>query len=287
MKIGFGLEPIKGLSLDLIVYLLRKILLEHFEFNWRVIPKVGEVLRSLGKATTTFHLPIYNRDRFDFSSTSKQYELQMTEVVSFVNQYRNDLNMLFVLAHAPEDPNHSFDLMFSRLEKINAPLVLENVAGQSEEFFLDFYFQAKDFLGKKLAGYALDISHRYVTDWQNWLNIPEELIKEIAYVHISDCTKTEDLHLPLGLGELPYEEFFDFLKDIRYNGVINQELKPNGDQADKIMSSSLLCIKPFSKIKYLRMKFRCAFMHAILKRRQKDFTDVINRTADEIGYDFV
>ena len=48
MRIGFGLEPIKGLSLDLIVKLLRKIPLEHFEFNWRVIPKVEDVLKIRG-----------------------------------------------------------------------------------------------------------------------------------------------------------------------------------------------------------------------------------------------
>jgi len=287
LKIGFGLEPIKGLTLDLIIYLLRKILLEHFEFNWRVIPKVDNVLKSLGNATTTFHLPIYNRDSYDFSSQYEKYGIQIDEVISFINNKRKDLNMLFSLAHAPEDPNCSYELMFSRLEQIDVPIVLENVPGQTDEHFLDFYLKAKDYLGKRLAGHALDISHRYVNDWENWLNIPEELVKDIAYIHISDCTKTEDLHLPLGLGEMPYEEFFTFLKEIKYDGVINQELKPNGNQADKIMSSSLICIKPFSKIKYLRMKTRCAFLKPILRKRQKDFKDVIDLTAEEIGYDFV
>ncbi|MCK5184356.1 MAG: hypothetical protein KAQ95_08625, partial [Candidatus Heimdallarchaeota archaeon] len=108
MRIGFGLEPIKGLGLDIIVKLLRIILLEHFEFNWRVIPKVEEVLKSLGSATTVFHLPIFNRDNFDFSSQNETYEIQMHEVVSFINQRSSDLNMLFVLAHMPEDPNASY-----------------------------------------------------------------------------------------------------------------------------------------------------------------------------------
>lgn len=287
MRIGFGLEPIKGLGLDLIVSLLRKILLEHFEFNWRVIPKVEEVLKSLGSATTVFHLPIFNRDRFDFSSQNETYEIQMQEVVSFINQRNKDLNMLFVLAHAPEDPNASYELMFSRLEQIDVPIVLENVVGHTEEHFLDFYLQAKDYLGKKVAGHALDISHRYVNDWQTWLDIPEELVKDIAYVHVSDCTKTEDLHLPLGLGEMPFNDFFAFLKDIKYDGVINQELKPDGNQADKIMSSSLHCIKPFSKTKYLRMKTRCTFLKPLLWFQRRKFKDVKDLTAEEIGYDYV
>lgn len=287
MRIGFGLEPIKGLGLDLIVSLLRKILLEHFEFNWRVIPKVEEVLKSLGSATTVFHLPIFNRDRFDFSSQNETHEIQMQEVVSFINQRNKDLNMLFVLAHAPEDPNASYELMFSRLEQIDVPIVLENVVGHTDEHFLDFFLQAKDYLGKKVAGHALDISHRYVNDWQTWLDIPDELVKDIAYVHVSDCTKTEDLHLPLGLGEMPFNDFFAFLKDIKYDGVINQELKPDGNQADKIMSSSLHCIKPFSKTKYLRMKTRCTFLKPLLWLQRRRFKDVKDLTAEEIGYDYV
>ena len=287
MRIGFGLEPIKGLGLDLIVRLLRKIPLEHFEFNWRVIPKVEEVLKSLGSATTVFHLPIFNRDNFDFSSQTDTYEIQMQEVVSFINQRSSDLNMLFVLAHMPEDPNASYELMFERLKQIEVPIVLENVVGFTDEQFLDFYQQAKDSLGKKIAGHALDISHRYVNDWQTWLDIPEELVKDIVYVHISDCTKTEDLHLPLGLGEMPFNDFFDFLKEIKYDGVINQELKPDGNQADKIMSSSLHCIKPFSRTKYLRMKTRCTFLKTFLWFQRRKFKDVKDKTAEEIGYDFV
>ncbi|MCG3253132.1 MAG: sugar phosphate isomerase/epimerase [Candidatus Heimdallarchaeota archaeon] len=287
MRIGFGLEPIKGLGLDLIVKLLRKIPLEHFEFNWRIIPKVEDVLKSLGSATTVFHLPIFNRDNFDFSSKTETYEIHMQEVVSFINQRKDDLNMLFVLAHMPEDPNPSYELMFERMEQIEVPLVLENVVGFTDEQFLDFYHQAKDQLGKKITGHALDISHRYVNDWQTWLDIPEELVKDIVYVHISDCTKTEDLHLPLGLGEMPFNDFFAFLKEIKYDGVINQELKPDGDQADKIMSSSLHCIKPFSKTKYLRMRTRCAFLKSLLWFQRRKFKDVKDLTAEEIGYDYI
>ena len=287
MKIGFGLEPIKGLGLDLIVKYLRMILLEHFEFNWRVIPKVDNVLKSLGSASTTFHLPIFNRDRFDYSSTNANYETSITEVTSFINQRHDEMNIIYALVHISEDPNGSFELMFERLAEIDVPIVIENVVGPTDEFFVDFYYQAKDYLGKKVAGHALDISHRYVNNWETWLDIPEELTNETEYIHISDCTKTDDSHLPLGLGEMPYDDFFSFLKDIGYNGIILQELKPDGDQADEIMNSSLKCIKPFSKIKYLRMFIRCAFMRPLLKLKRKQFEKVIDRTAEEIGYDFV
>jgi len=289
LKIGFALEPIRGLPLDTIILLLKKTLLEHFEFNWRIMPKIDRVVKNLGRTTTTFHLPIFNRDKFDFSSVDvdSAFEIQMKETVEFVNHWRKKMNLSYVLAHCPEDPNGDYDLMFSRLAEIDAPLVLENVVGQTDEHFMDFYFQAKDYLGKKLAGHALDISHRYVNDWSSWLDIPKELEKEIVYVHISDCTKTEDLHLPLGLGEMPFNDFFAYLKKIRYKGVIMQELKPNGDQVEELMASGMHCIKPFSKVKYARMVLRRVLLRIILKRRKKEFVEVAHRTADEIGYDWI
>jgi sugar phosphate isomerase/epimerase len=287
MKIGFALEPIKGLTLDLIIDLLKKIFLEHFEFNWRIIPKINEILKTLGDTTTTFHLPIFNRDHFDFSSKAEDYSLQRQEIIDFINRRKNELNITYTLAHYPEDPNHSYDLMFERLAKIETPIVLENIVGCSDKDFMNFYFQAKDSLGDQLAGHALDISHRYVNDWKNWLNIPRKLVKEIEYIHISDCTKTDDLHLPLGLGKMPYKRFFKFLKKIRYDGIILQELKPNGDQAPEIMLSTRKCMKPFSKLKYLRMKIRHSLMWLILQLRKNEFSDVIDQTAEEIGYDYV
>ncbi|NHJ06079.1 MAG: sugar phosphate isomerase/epimerase [Candidatus Heimdallarchaeota archaeon] len=287
MKVGFALEPIKSLPLDIIILLMKGTLIEHFEFNWRIIPQIKLVLKNLRRTTTTFHLPIFNRDRFDFSSLNEDFEVQIEEVISFVNDTKNKLNIKYTLAHSPEDPNGKFELMFSRLAEINTPIVLENVVGQSDNYFMEFYFQAKDYLGKRLAGHALDISHRYVNDWKSWLDIPKELEKEIVYIHISDCTKTEDLHLPMGLGEMPYNDFFRYLKKIKYNGIIMQELKPNGNQHEEIMSSGLECIKPFSKIKAMRMKLRHAIIRRIVEKRKHEFEDIIDLTAEEIGFDFV
>ncbi|MBD3191104.1 MAG: hypothetical protein GF308_10690 [Candidatus Heimdallarchaeota archaeon] len=287
MKIGFALEPIRGLPMDLILNLLKKALLEHFEFNWRIIPKVNLVLKSLGKSTTTLHLPIYARDNFDFSSNNHHFNEEIQTIINFINEHKKDLNIKYTLAHAPEDPNYSLAIMYNRLSQINTPIVLENVVGQSDEFFTDFYFKMKEKLGKQLAGYALDISHRYVNNWENWLNIPQALIPEIAYIHISDCTKEEDLHLPLGLGEMPFQQFFAFLKKIDFDGIITQELKPNGDQAGEIMNSSQHCIRPFSRLKYLQMKIRHFFIRMLLKKKEKEFQDVIELTAEEIGYDYM
>jgi hypothetical protein len=73
-------------------------------------------------------------------------------------------------------------------------------------------------------------------------------------VHISDCTKYADLHLPLGLGELPYDEFFSFLKNIGFRGIFLQEIIPTIDQIDSLLDSFLANVKPFSLNRYRKLK---------------------------------
>jgi len=234
MKLGMTLEPFRGMSVKQVVPLLRLLDLDHFEINMTMIPKIDEFVKSIHKKTTTFHLPIYSRFHYDIGSQR--------------------LNLKYVLTHPPEDSSSTNLSIIERLEQINVPILIENILGQSDENFMEFYFQAKDRLGRKLAGHALDISHRYVNDWQSWLAVPEELVKDIAYVHISDCTKYADLHLPLGLGELPYEEFFSYLKNIGFRGIFLQEVIPTVDQLSSLLDSFLVNVKPFSVNRYRKLK---------------------------------
>ena len=87
------------------------------------------------------------------------------------------------------------------------------------------------------------------------------------YVHLQDGTKTEDVHYPLGQGEMPFWDFLDYLKKINYKGVINQEIKPKGLDLESIMDSCLLCVKPFSKIQFARLKSKYAVLRPLLRRK--------------------
>ena len=268
MKLGMTIESFEGISAGKLVSLARIIMLDHIEINVRIIPDVEEVINNLGKMTTTFHLPIFGVEGYDPGAKGKKNEERMKEVITFINNYKNDLNLIFTLSHPPETADSTFELLIDRLQQIETPIVLENIPGQSDEDFVDFYFKAKDILGKQLAGHAIDAPHRFVTDWKNWLNIPKELLKEIVYVHITDCSKEEDSHLPLGLGEMPFNDFFELLKKNGYQGVINQEIKPKGlDQIEEILNSCLYCLKPFSKIRYIRTKTKYALLKPIIRRR--------------------
>ncbi len=264
MKIGMTIEPIKGMSLKQILFLLRRIGLDHLEVNATIIPRVNEFVKSIKKFTTTFHLPIYDRFYYDIGSTNELFKERIENVISFLNEQKEHMNLKYILTHPPEDSSSSNETLLNRLEQIDVPILIENIIGQTDEEFTEFYFKAKDRLGKKLAGHAVDIPHRYVTNSETWLDIPEELVKEIEYIHISDCTKNADLHLPLGMGELPYNEFFELLKKINFSGIFLQEVIPSVDQIGALMDSFMANVKPFSKSKYLNMKMKCGIIRPLL-----------------------
>ncbi len=254
MKLGMTLEPFRGMSVKQVVPLLRLLDLDHFEINMTMVPKIDEFVKSIHKKTTTFHLPIYSRFFYDIGSQNPNYQERIEQLIDFLNCNKERLNLKYVLTHTPEDPSSTNLSIIERLEQINVPILIENILGQSDENFIEFYFQAKDRLGGKLAGHALDAPHRFVTNNQKWLDIPEEIQKEIEYVHISDCTKYADLHLPLGLGELPYDEFFSYLKKLGFRGIFLQEVIPTVDQLSSLLDSFLVNVKPFSLNRYRKLK---------------------------------
>ena len=83
-------------------------------------------------------------------------------------------------------------------------------------------------------------------------------------MHISDCTKTRDLHFPLGCAELPFNKFFAFLKEIDYSGIILQEIKPRGLELNSVMDSNLHCVAAFSRKRFLALQLRYAFLRPVV-----------------------
>ncbi len=264
MKLGMTLEPFKGMAIQQVVPLLKLLDLDHFEINMTMIPKVDEFVRSLGKKTTTFHLPIYNRFHFDIGSQNSNFQSNIDQIINFLNENKKKMNLKYVLTHPPEDPSSTNESVIKKLEQIEVPILIENIVGQTDEVFAEFYFQAKDCLGKGLAGHAIDAPHRFITFRHEWLNIPERIQNEIKYVHVSDCTKYVDLHLPLGLGELPYKSFFSYLKNIGFKGIFLQEVIPTVEQINCLLDSFLINMKPFSVNRYRKLRILYGFVKPII-----------------------
>jgi sugar phosphate isomerase/epimerase len=290
MKFGLSIEPFKGISVERLISAVRLINLDHIEVSSRIIPFADKVIPQLKQLTTTLHLPITDRDKFDFGTINANYEIIIAEITDFINSNHKEMNMNWTLSHPPEGENSTTEMLLERLAQLETPIVLENIKTMSDADFMDFYFQAKDCLGKQLAGHVLDVPHRYVHNWRTWLKIPKELEKEIVYIHISDCTKDEDSHKPLGLAELPYELFFDYLKRISFNGIINQELKPHPTEILDLLHSCLECVKPFSKRKYLYMKLLYSLATPFIKwqisSKLKAYKDVnFDKIAKDLSFD--
>lgn len=268
MKIGITLEPYQGISAGDLLGFAKAIALDHVEINVRILPDAKGFIENLGKKmTTTFHMPIHGVEDYDPGSTSKGNSAKMDKVISFINKNKDDLNMIYTLSHPPECEDSTFEKMMERLQEVETPIVLENIPWQKDEVFMDFYFKAKKVLGKHLAGHTVDAAHRFLTYQDKWLEIPEKLLKEIVYVHLQDSSGTKDDHLPLGHGVMDYNAFLILLRDNGFTGVINMEIKPKGLDLESIMDSCLYSVKPFHKMRYLRLKSRYAILRPILRNK--------------------
>ena len=268
MKLGMTLEPFKGVTVKKLLLLMHLLSVEHLEINFTMMDYIEGFSKHLDRITTTFHLPIYARCNYDLSSRNNRSNKKVEEIIAFVNKNSESMNLQYVLSHPPEDPEADYDLYLDRISEINAPIVLENIPYQEEEDFVDFYFNTKDRANCKIAGFAFDGPHRYVSKSSgNWLDLSKELINELEYIHVSDCTRTTDLHLPLGLAEFPITEFFQFLKNANYNGIILQEILPTNGSVREVMDSFLICAKEFSKRKYRKLKMKYAFVEPIVQMK--------------------
>ena len=292
MIFGMTLEPFKGITVKQLMFLMRLLKLGHLEINFTMMPVVKEFVENLGNTTTTFHMPIFSRNGFDIGSRDSKFQKNIDEVISFINTNKEKLNLKYTLLHPIEDPNANFNLFVERAARINTPVVIENIMGISDQEFLDFFFKTKEEIGNKVVGIALDGPHKFVNYKGNWLDFPDEFIKNIEYIHVSDCTKNADLHLPLGLGEFPYEQFFSFLKKQKYEGIILHEILPSEGRVREVMNSFLHCVKSFSNIKYQKLKTRYALLEPIIQHRIDLAFKEFNKTGKqllvrEFNYDFI
>lgn len=267
MRIGITVEPFAGISAGNLIPFAKAIALDHVEINVKSIPDIGKIIDNLGKLTTTFHMPIYFVEGYGPGTKIPKYQSEVKKVISFINSNHQELNMLYTLAHPPESDEETFELLIESLQQIETPIILENIPWLEDKDFIEFYFKAKDVLGKQLAGHAIDGPHRFLTNQEKWLDVPQKLKDEIVYVHLQDTTTKDDDHLPIGQGVLPYRKFIQFLKSINYKGIINQEIKPKGLDIDAIMDSCLNIAKAISLRKYLRLKSRYVFVKPILQRK--------------------
>ena len=236
-KTGLTIQAIMGLTPSRLVALGSAVKLEHIEFDISVFSDIVKVVEDLKTEQTAIHAPYMEDYKLDLSSRNSTVDKFITDV----NQWKSDLNVIGVVVHPPIDAGGDLNLFYDRLEKIPLPF-LENMPYQSWDDFQEFFDTTKSNVSNKL-GICFDIPHSYITNRDNFLDLPKEVLDHIksknGYIHISGGTRENDTHYSLlSEGDIPFSKVKEFLKDISFRGTVTMELAPRSlQEIEKILQS--------------------------------------------------
>ena len=236
-KTGLTIQAIMGLTPSRLVALGSAVKLEHIEFDISVFSDIVKVVEDLKTEQTAIHAPYMEDYKLDLSSRNSTVDKFITDV----NQWKSDLNVIGVVVHPPIDAGGDLNLFYDRLEKIPLPF-LENMPYQSWDDFQEFFDTTRSNVSNKL-GICFDIPHSYITNGDNFLDLPKEVLDHIksknGYIHISGGTRENDTHYSLLTeGDIPFSKVKEFLKDISFRGTVTMELAPRSlQEIEKILQS--------------------------------------------------
>jgi len=271
ITIGLTIESYKGLEPSLLLNIVKYFGVEFVEITKTVFEDVDRVIRSMQGLKAGFHLPLVHDDGWDFSCP--EYQPEIDKIIDNINRHRKSLHLLHCISHPPEPwnsnspPNTSFDVLLQNLSRLEVPVFLENVPDGPYNEYLSMYERAKTKLGGQLLGMCFDGPHYFVSG----LNPVAQLIElngKIGCVHLSDCPRNEDAHLPFDVGgEFPIDQILEQLKTLNFDGYINLEIKPRSlYDFGAVLNSYLKVLKTLRKGKYFRTKARLLLLRPLIHR---------------------
>ncbi len=273
--IGITVDWFRGIAPSVLLTIVKKMGVEFIEITKSVFDDLPSFIEQLGTIQTGIHLPNLHDAEFDFSFQERDAEIH--KLIKLINQYHTKLNVKYCLSHPPENrrsPLSEDQLMaylLNNLNKLEVPIILENIQTWDMARFENFYNRANQVLGKKLIGQCFDAPHYFLQGED-----PVEYLKQrngkINFIHLSDCRKGFDAHLPFGLnGVLPVDEILTILKEQNFQGIINLELLPRNLRDIKpLINSYLKVVRNFDRMKYLKTKFRLVLYAPPLRRKMKE-----------------
>ena len=268
MRVGTSVRGFMGVPPQTWLKLANTLAFDHVEFYSSVfLEDPAKLIDKIGKKTTAIHLPYFDDDGWDLSS--KHATEQFNQLTKYIAEYKQQLRVEWMIVHPPEDPDPDWMRFYERLEQFDTTILLENIKTQNFRVFAESYRRVKKRLGIQL-GFCFDIVHSFLSN-KDFLNVPKDLCSDIQYIHLNDTSSTEvDDHWPLGTGIIPLDHVFNFLKRIRFDGVINLEIKPRSTiDAISVVDSYLRILRKFNRRKYLQIKTRLMYLKPVLKRKLK------------------
>ncbi len=270
-KVGQTIQSLGQLKPSHIISMANLLGFEHLELDPTVFDDIEAVLPLVQKKSVILHAPYYFDWGFDLSS-KKQSE-KVEKYMDNLKTYANALGALGIVVHPPMDPDKDEEYFLKNLDRIKIMVLLENLPGLKLEDFKTWYLSTKS-KTKANVGICFDVPHSFLTHGKEDLfNIPEILLPDIHYIHISELTHDSDCHWPFGTegGELPLDLFEKFLKNIQFNGTINMELMPSGLKGIENLIDSYLILKKFGpKLPYLLKKIRILLLKPLLMKKLKN-----------------
>lgn len=227
MKIGLTSADYNRIPIHYVLRLLNWSGVTFSEVTTHVLSHPLKSIQAVRGMDLGLHLPNWGNCGYDFST--RKAESRIERDLQRLNTFASRFRFHYAVFHPPEkNPSEeNWTYLMDNVRRVPVPLILENMRGWSPQKFMNRFKQCKDILGPALSGICLDIPHAFLSghQWQDFYEIAQE---EIQVVHLSDCSPEQDLHLPFNMGgELSLEDILRELKKLKYNRIINFELKPS------------------------------------------------------------
>ncbi len=271
MKVGQTIQSLGQLKPSHIISMANFLGFEHLELDPTAFDDIEAVLPLVQKKSIILHAPYYFDWNFDLSSIKQSEKVE--KYMENLEIYANALGVLGIVVHPPMDPDKDEDYFLKNLDRIKITVLLENLPGQKLEDFKTWYLDTKS-KTKANVGMCFDVPHSFLTHGKNDLfNIPEVLLPDLNYIHISELDGVSDSHWPFGTegGALPLDLFEKFLKRIKFKGTINMEMMPSGLEGIGNLIDSYLILKKFGpKLPYILKKIRISLLKPIIMKKLKN-----------------
>jgi len=271
VRVGLTIERYREIEPAVILGLVRLLGLEYVEITRSVFDDLERVVSKMDRMQCGFHLPIVCENGWDFATPSARAEID--RLIGLINRHKNSLRLRHAICHPPEpgEDGHlnpeSVQYLFSNLRRLELPVYIENIPRLSVEDYEAFYRRAREELGDRIAGMCFDGPH-YLISGVDPLSALAAFDGEIGCIHLSDCTDSEDSHLPFGRGgAMPIERILEELKKRDFRGVINLEIRPEDfHDVFPTIESYLRVLRVFRPAKYVSARARVALLYPLLRR---------------------
>lgn len=275
MLIGLTVGHYDGIATSGLLKIAQQFGVEFVEFNRSLLDDVEACCRQIGKTASGYHLPLVEEDGFDISCRSRAAEID--RVITVLNTNHSRLNLRYALTHPPqpdlakENLQSSDGYWLENLQRLQVPILIENVTSWPPHAFDDLVKRLRASLGAQFLGVCFDGPHAYLAG-EDVLQRFTQLAPEIRAFHLSDCSRSEDLHLPFNMGGVfPIEKFLEHIRRCGAGGILNLEINPGSlKNLPHLIESYLMVLKHFHPAKYYaaktRLLWRLPFIRKELRR---------------------